>query len=206
MREINQGHWALIVIIMFFVFMGSCASIPELKVNYQLPPSSGEYRDKRVLLTIKDGRSNKDPLGQGAKSELSGFSGNFALSVTQHKGTEMEAGIYKVVGMMREGFRRRLKNIGLVPILEESGKGTRLLIVLNEFSLDRVGRDWIFRMGYEARILQDGKVLTRENVRGEGERYNFSGRAAAEKVLGEVFTDCVNRLDIKRLFERADLG
>jgi len=206
MREINQGHGIAWFIPVFFILAASCTSIPELRVNYQLPPASAQFKDKRVFLTVEDGRGNKDPLGQGAKMELSDFSGNFALSVAQPEGTGMEAGIYKVVGMMREGFRRRLENIGLIPVLEETGKGPRLIIVLNEFFLDRLGRDWVFKMGYEARILEDGRVLSRENVSGEGERYNFSGRAEAEKVLGEIFTDCVNRLDIKRLFQKAGMG
>jgi hypothetical protein len=205
MREINQGCGIILVILMLFIFTASCASIPELKVSYQLPPASAQLKGKKVLLTIKDARSNKEVLGKGAKNELLDFSGNFSLSVAQHKEAELKAGIYRVVGMMREGFRRRLENDGLIPVLQESEEVPQLLIVLNEFFLDRAGRDWVFKMAYEARLVKNDKVLSRENITGEGARYNFSGRGAAETVLGEIFTDSVNRLDINKLFQRAGL-
>ena len=205
MKERNQGYGFLSIILMLFMLTASCASIPELKVIYQLPPASAELEGKRVLLTIKDARPDKEVLGSGAKSALSDFSGNFSLSVSQFKEAEIQAGVYRVVGMMRECFRRRLENEGLIPIFQESGDEPQLLIVLNEFFLDRAGRDWVFKMGYEARLVKNGKVLSRENIRGEGARYNFSGRGAAETVLGEIFTDSVNRLDINKLFQRAGL-
>ena len=160
---------------------------------------------KKVILKVKDARSNREDLGNGAKNELPSFSGNFSLSVAQYKEAELNAGIYRVVGMIREGFRRRMENEGLIPVLQESEEVPQLLIVLNEFFLDRAGRDWVFKMGYEARLVKNDKVLSRENISGEGARYNFSGRGAAETVLGEIFTDSVNRLDINMLFQRAGL-
>lgn len=205
MREINQGCGIMSAILMIFIFTASCASIPELKVSYQLPPASGQLKGKKVLLKIKDARGNKEDLGKGAKSELPGFSGNFSLSVAKHTEAELNAGIYRVVGMMREGFRRRMENDGLIPVLQESEEVPQLLIVVNEFFLDRVGRDWVFKMSYEARLLKNDEVLSRENISGEGARYNFSGRGAAETVLGEIFTDSVNRLDINKLFQMAGL-
>jgi hypothetical protein len=205
MREINQGYGIILAILILYIFTASCASIPELKVSYQLPPASAQLKGQKVLLTIKDARTYKEVLGKEAKNELLDFSGNFSFSVAQHKETEVKAGIYRVVGMMREGFRRRLQNDGLIPVLQESGDEPQLLIVLNEFFLDRAGRDWVFKMDYEARLIRNGKVLSKENVSGEGSRYNFSGRSAAETVLGEIFTDSVNRLDINKLFQRAGL-
>jgi len=205
MREVNQVCRIRLLILLVFAFTASCASIPELKVSYQLPPASALLKGNEVLLTIKDARSNKEVLGQGAKYELLDFSGNFSLSVAQHKESEVKAGIYQVPAMMREGFRRRLENAGLKLVLKESRGEPQLLIVLNEFLLDRAGRNWVVKMSYEARLVKNGKVLSRENISGDGERYGFAGRGAAETVLGEIFTDTVNRLDINKLFQRAGL-
>ncbi|MBW2359037.1 MAG: hypothetical protein JRF21_10240 [Deltaproteobacteria bacterium] len=185
MREVNQACRIRLLILLVFAFTASCASIPELKVSYQLPPASALLKGNEVLLTIKDARSNKEVLGQG---------------VAQHKESEVKAGIYQVPAMMREGFRRRLENAGLKLVLKESRGEPQLLIVLNEFLLDREGRNWVVKMSYEARLVKNGKVLSREN-----ERYGFAGRGAAETVLGEIFTDSVNRLDINKLFQRAGL-
>jgi hypothetical protein len=205
MREINQGYGFVSILLMLFVFTASCASIPELKVSYQLPPASDELNGKKVLLKIQDARTSKEVLSGGAKKELWDFSGNFSLSVAQHRKVGVQAGVYRVVGMMREGFRRRLENEGLVAVFQESGDVPQLLIVLNEFVLDRAGRDWAFKMGYEARLIRKGKVFSKENISGEGSRYNFSGRGAAETLLGDIFTDSMNRLDIKKLFQGAGL-
>jgi hypothetical protein len=40
---------------------------------------------------------------------------------------------------------------------------------------------------------------------GEAERLKTVGHGAADKVMSELFTDTVNRLDIRRLFERSKL-
>jgi hypothetical protein len=60
-------------------------------------------------------------------------------------------------------------------------------------------------MAYEARLSKDGKVLARQIVSGEGERMKIMGREQADIILGEVFTDLVNRVDLDRLFREAGL-
>ena len=48
---------------MLLAFMGSCATVPELKVKYQLPASSERMKGWKVCLSIEDNRSSGDFLG-----------------------------------------------------------------------------------------------------------------------------------------------
>jgi hypothetical protein len=42
-------------------------------------------------------------------------------------------------------------------------------------------------------------------VTGSAERLKVMGRGGAEKVIGEIFTEMINRLNIERLFAQAKL-
>jgi hypothetical protein len=42
-------------------------------------------------------------------------------------------------------------------------------------------------------------------ISGQGERVKLVGKGDADKVMGEVFEDLVNRLDLPRLFQQARL-
>ena len=80
-----------------------------------------------------------------------------------------------------------------------------MVIALERFLLDLVHRNWTVTMSYEARVIKNGKVLASQMISGEAERLRLVGRGDADKVMGEIFTDLVNRLDVARLFQQARL-
>ncbi len=205
MKEINQIFSKGLVILLVSGFMISCASIPELMVNYQLPPQSVQLKGKKVFLQIEDARKNKEILIQGARKKLEGFSGNFSLNVADYKEKGFKIGIFQVTDMMKEVFKRRLENLGLRVIFKESRGEPQLLIVLKEFSLDLMGQKWVAKMSYEARLLRSGGFMARQDLNGQAERYELVGREEADVALGEIFTDLINRLDVVRLFQQAGL-
>jgi len=106
---------------------------------------------------------------------------------------------------MREAFKRRLENLGLGLLTEQSAGTPQLLIILSEFTLDLVNRRWVVQMSYEARLVKNGKVLAAQTISGQAERYKLLGRREADTALGEIFTDLINRLDVVRLFQQARL-
>ena len=170
MKQINQVVVKGLLIISLFAFMVSCASIPVLKVNYQLPPSSDELKGKKVFLIIEDARKTNKFLGNGASKELSNFPGNFAFSVTRYGEDKSKADFFHVHDMVAKAFKRRLQNTGLDLVQEESHDAPVLLIILNEFILDLVDRRWTVNMGYEAVLKKDGRVLSTRKITGEAER------------------------------------
>jgi len=205
MKEKNQVLTRGFVIIVFLFFLLSCAMIPELKVNYELPPKSEILHGKEIFLTIKDSRQKDDILGDGASTELKNFPGNLTLNITRHGETGFKIGIFQLSPLIEEVFKRRLENEGITLSLNRSQAETELLIVINEFLLDLENRKWIVRMKYEAGLIKDGKLLLTRRVSGESERARIFGLREANMVLGDIMTDMVNRLDIKRLFQEAGL-
>ena len=80
-----------------------------------------------------------------------------------------------------------------------------LVIVLKEFSLDLMGREWVAKMSYEAKLTGEKGGVATQFVNGKAERYKVMGRDSADTVMGEIFTDMVNSLNVHRLFEQAGM-
>jgi hypothetical protein len=78
-------------------------------------------------------------------------------------------------------------------------------IDLQKFFLDLVDRKWVAQISYEARLIKDNKLLARETISGDAERYKLISQGDVEKVLGEIFTSLVNKLDFQKLLQRAAL-
>ena len=206
MREIYQVLVNGLLTIVLTLFIVSCASIPELKLHYQLPPPSDQLKGKNVFLEVEDARKTKEILGQGAKQEFGNFVGNISLIVARHKETGFKIGLFKLTAMVKEGFKKRLANAGLKVLSERSPGELQMLIILKDFELDLVSRKWIAKMGYEAKLMKDEKTLATQIIEGEGERLKLIGRREADTVTGEIFTDMVNRLDLVKLFRQAGLS
>lgn len=194
--------WSSIIFIFGVI---SCSSIPHLKVNYRLPPSTEELKGQKVVLSFSDERGDKEILGKGARDKFRDFSGRILFSLS--KGTEdgFMVGVYDLPLFIREVFKRRLENEGMGVLGPGEMGDTEIQIVLEEFKLDFMGGKWHFDMAYEARLKRGGKVLSRQMIRGGGERLRVIGTGDAHKIVGESLTDLVNQLDVGRLMSQARL-
>jgi len=207
MKEINKalasGLFSGFLTLLVSLLMVSCASIPELQVLYKLPPPSKQLKGRLLALTVDDERTSKTVLGKGAREEFKGFSGNISLSVADYNDKEFKVGIFRVPDLMREAFKRKLENLGMEVLSEKTLGKLELMIVLKEFSLDLEGRDWVAKMSYEARLTTAKGAVATQFVNGRAERYQLFGRESADTLMGEIFTDMVNALDLPRLFKQA---
>jgi len=207
MKEINQALASVLfrglVTLLVSLLIFSCASIPELQVLYKLPPPSKQLKGRLVTLTVDDERASKTVLGKGAKEEFKGFSGNISLSVAGYNEKELRVGIFNVPDLMGEAFKRKLENLGVEVLSEKTLAKLELVIVLKEFSLDLDGREWVAKMSYEAKLIRARDTLTTQIIDGQAERYKVLGRGSADTLMGEIFTDMVNALDLSRLFKQA---
>jgi hypothetical protein len=205
MGIINQGLTRGLGSILLLASLVSCATIPELKVHYQLPPASDELKGKRVYLAIEDARKTKEIFGEAAKKEFGNYTGNITFSVARYNEPGFKIGPFELTAMVQEGFKRRLENAGLEVLSVKSYGEPQLLIVLNEFLIDLVDRKWVAKMAYEARLMKDGQTLSTQVIDGEAERLKLIGRGEADTVSGEIFTDMINRVNLLRLFQQANL-
>ena len=204
MRRINQD-WNWILSILALISLSACSPLPYLEVNYRLPLRSESLKGQKVSLDLEDARPGKDMIGRGARDDFGDFSGNMSLAVAREAGTGIRMGVYEAPSLFKEAFQKRLENAGAEVLLIKEKGVPDLTVVIQKFLLDLVDRRWTVQMAYEARLSKDGKVLARQIVSGEGERMKIMGRDQADVILGEVFTDLVNRVDLDRHFREAGL-
>ena len=205
MEEKRGARRRFIGVLFLLMAITSCATIPELKVTYQLPMRSEALKGKKVFLGFEDARKSKDLIGKGAQEQYRNFSGNITLFFTRGDEEGFKIGVYHIPALFKEVFKERLEYLGVVVVSEREESEIEMVIVLKDLLLDLVGRDWVVRMDYEAKLMKDGEFLGSQTVSGQGERLKVLGRREADKVMGEIFSDVVNRLDVPRLFQQAGL-
>lgn len=180
----------------------ACSAKSYINLTYRLPVASEAYQGKRVFLDCVDTRADKKIFGQTAEAEFKHFTGLFSLSVDEGK-KPFVAGAFDLTTLFKEAFSRRLQHLGINVITQQEKTSPRIQIVIKKFHMDLVDRKWIAAISYEARLLKDGQLLFTKTISGDAERVKVIGLGDAEKVLGEIFTEIVNQLDIHKLLEQA---
>jgi hypothetical protein len=158
-----------------------------------------------VYVSIKDKRNSDDFLGENAIKSFEEFSGTFSLVVLRMDGTGDLVGVYELVPLLKEIFKQRLAYIGVETTEDPNVTDAELEIELEVCSLDLVDRNWVIHMTYQANLIKGGKVFSMEKISGSAERSKVIGHSDAEKILAEILSDVVNKLDLVRLFQQARL-
>jgi hypothetical protein len=121
------------------------------------------------------------------------------------KGTEpvLKLGLYDAASLVKEAFRVRVESEGVEIVPERKAGQVELVLALQDFSLDLVGRNWKVKFGYEVRLIKNGAVLAKQFANGEAERLKIMGTDQADAVVGDLFADVMNRLNVTKLFKDA---
>ena len=191
------------IVILVFIAMATsfCGSKNFLVVNYQLPAEPEIPATPSVSLVILDSREDPTIVTRTAKTVLKDFHGNFALIVDRENENSRLVGAFSLQSLMRELFKHRLENAGVRVASGEERRETVVEIVLKAFKLDFVERNWIIDMTYQANLLKQDRFVAGETITGSAERLRIAGSKEAEKVIGELITDVVNRLNLNALFK-----
>ena len=189
--------------LILLILTGACSSKPFLIVHYQLPPATAGLQGREVSLVIADIREDKALLSQSAAKSLREFNGTYSLVVLKADGSGNLLGVFDLEALMAETFKQRLNLLGLAVTPPAAVTENVLEIKLKEFKLDLSGRKWVVNASYQANLSGNGRLLATESVNGSAERLKVMGKSDAEKVLGELLTDMVNKLDLAKLFEQA---
>lgn len=183
--------------------VSACASKPFLQVQYRLPSASQALTGDRIALAISDRRNDDAFLSSNAKASIKNFNGTYSLVVLRDDGSKHFTGVYDLDSLLNEIFRHRLENED-VEVIATAGKADAgLEIQLKEFRLDNVDRKWVLRMSYRAELSKNGGLIAKESVNGSAERLKVMGKSDAEKILGELVSDMVNKLDVAKLLQQA---
>jgi hypothetical protein len=201
--RIHKHALAWLSILTFLVVnLWSCAPSNLLRVHYQLPAKSDSLAGKQIFLTFKDAREKKTMLSKSAREDLRDFSGNFTLVVVQDSGGEKLLGAYDLPALLTEAFKQRLQQSGL-QVTEKIQLKTQIEFVLNRFVLDLEARKWILTMSYQTILKKDGDLVISESISGTAERMKVVGSRDAEKIISELISDTINKVDITELFQQA---
>jgi hypothetical protein len=193
-----------IAIILFIALATShCASKNFLVVNYQLPSETVTARESDISLMFEDQRAEQALVTKSAKMALKDFSGNFALIVARDNKSERLLGAFSLCSMMKTIFKQRFENAGIRVAPEDQDRPTAVEIVLKEFKLDLVNRKWVVQMTYQANLIEQNRFVAGQTITGSAERLRIVGSKDAEKIIGELITDAVNRLNLNELFQSA---
>ena len=205
MKSKNRAMKLYIGMLLILTAVIFYSAIPELQVTYRLPMRSDELKGKKVFIGFEDARKSKDLIGKGAQEQYKNFSGNITLLFSRGDEEGFRIGVYHIPALFKEVFKERLEYMGVEVVSEKKESEIEMVIVLKKLLLDLVERDWVVTMDYETKLLKDGEFLGSQTVSGQAQRLKLLGRRDADKVMGEIFTDAVNRLDVPRLFQQAGL-
>ncbi len=199
-RRAKPLSWVLGIAAVALLAAG-CSKPSYIDVRYGLPPASDSLSGTRLALEVRDERTDPAVFAGDAKEEFAYFTGIYSLSL-EKDGRSHVVGTYELSGLLQEAFRQRLIGMG-VEIVPAPDKGVPLLqIVLKQFQLEGSGHKWLADVSYEARLVDQGHLRATQTVSGKAERVRLIG-SGAEKVLGEIFTDSVNKFDLKKLLDKA---
>ena len=197
------GRRTKLILLILFVAMAAsfCASKDFLIVNYQLPEKTEIPEEAAVSLVVKDSREDPAIVTKSAKMALKDFSGNFTLIVSQENKSDRLVGAFGLHSLIEQIFKHRLENAGIRVASEEESRETVVEIILKTFKLDFVERKWVINISYQANLVRQNRFVAGETVTGSAERLRVAGTKNAEKIIGELITDVVNRLDLNALFK-----
>ena len=183
----------------------SCAKKSYIDVDYRLPAPADSLTGRTVFLETRDLRSETEIFNKRAKENFEHFTGLFSISLVMPDGEPKILGAYPLPKLFETALKQRLQKLGVAATASPSPSIPVFQININQFHINLVGQKWMADISYEVSLTQDTQLVAREVVSGSAERLKVMGSGGAEKVIGEIFTDMINRLNIERLFQQAKL-
>ena len=199
--SLNQG--LMLCILGALLFTQACSSIAYVQLNDRVPAKAAALAGKKAFLSVEDERKSKDFAGAGVKREFDHFSETISYSVQKGTKPVLKMGLYDVPSLVKEAFRVRVESEGVEPLSERRTDQVELVLALQDFSLDLVSRNWKVKFGYEVRLIKNGALLAKQFANGEAERLKLMGTEQADTVVGDLFADVMNRLNLAKLFRDA---
>lgn len=200
--------WKSFIILACMSFAGSlwgCAGRTYLMVDYRVPTASEQLKGQAVQLQIDDQRGTKTIFSRTAAGQFPAFNDRYSLAWIMPDKERILAGEYDLAALFRNSFEKRLALMDAVVSNDNTPQTPVLAIKLNKFTIDMQGRKWVANVSYQAVLTKPGHPVAKEQINGNAERVRVIGRKGADMVISEIFTDTVNRMDLQKLFQRAEL-
>jgi hypothetical protein len=181
--------------------LAACGGRSYLNVAYQLPEAYKGIADQPLFLEVTDQRLEKEVFAPKAKAAFRHFTGLFSLEVVNASGASEMAGAYDLEGLFEAALRERLERQGITVLDAPRSEASRLAVSVEAFHIDLENHRWRADVGYAVALHKPSGTIIKEKIRGNAERVKLVGKRDIEKVIGEIFSDSLNRLDLKRLLD-----
>lgn len=183
----------------------ACAKKSYIFVDYRLPRQMDSLQGRNVYVETHDRRSSQEIFNPRAEEAFKNFTGLFSLTLIKSDDKQTLKGAYPLPMLFETAMKERLQSKGVSIAEFPSTSIPTFRIDLNQFDIKLVGQKWIADISYEVSLTRDNQNVSREVVTGSAERVKLVGSGGAEKVIAEIFTEMINRLNIERLFQQANL-
>ncbi len=204
MKKLNQNVLLFSQIMLISLFISACATKSYINVNYRLPIASDSLKGENIFIKFTDVRTDKSIFGKNAKTEFKNFTGIFSFSLDTGKKKSFVVGAFDLPSLFKEAFSKRLENVGIEVLTDQEKAESIFEIVLQDVVLDLVDRKWVAEISYEARLIKDNILIAKESINGKAERTKVFRQKDAEKVLSDIFTAVINKLDVHKLLKQAN--
>ncbi len=200
-----KGCVKLTILLLLATGCCSCAKQSYINVDYRLPSSTNTLTGRTVFVETRDLRSDTMIFNKAAQEKFEDFTGLFSLSLAMPNDQQKILGAYLLPILFETALKQRLEKLGVAIAGEPSPTVPVFQIKISQFHINLADQKWLAEISYEASLTQDTQLVAREVVSGSAERLKLMGSGGAEKVIGEIFTEMINRLNIERLFQQAKL-
>ena len=204
MKQYKSNWGTLFVTVIILLMLTACAKPYHFYVKYNSPESSSVLKGQKVNLQVLDGRDSKIFLSEKASNEFDMWDGSFALYDTPKK-PKGEIQTYSLTDLIETVMIKRLESMGIVVVKDNPDGATLFEVTLNKLFLDLNDRTWVSDFSYEVKLTQDNQKTGKEKISGQAERTKVVGRGAGEILIGDIFTESINKLNIEKLFKNAGI-
>ena len=204
MKQHKSNLRTLFVALIILLILAACAKPYHFYIKYNLVESAADLQGQKVFLTVLDERDSEDFLSQKARNEFDLWDGKYALYHTPKK-PKGDIETYPLSGLIEAAMKMRLENMGITVVTEKMDDTALFEVTLDNFFLDLKDRTWVSDFSYAVKLTLGNQKTAREKVSGQAERTKIMGRGAGEILVGDIFTESINKLDIEKLFNNAGI-
>jgi hypothetical protein len=183
----------------------ACARKPYVPVHYQMPPAGQSAHERPVHVTLADRPISGRVFSARAQAEAKIETDALSLVVAAGETAPESLGTMPPDALLLEGMTLRMRQMGLT-VRSVAGQGdSTMVLTLDRFKVDFARKYWTVDIGYTLLLKGKGSRTVSQSISASGERRKLFGTKELEILIGDVFTDAVNRIDLNDLIGKAGL-
>lgn len=191
--------------LVILIFVGGCTGRAYLIVDYAVTPKSQYLKGQSVVIQVEDQRKNKAVMEPRALRAFPDFQNRYGLAWIMPNQQRILAGEHDLSELFKQTFKKRLERLG-ANVVQDIGPSIPVFKVsMNTVRIKLIGVKWYATVSCTAGLVVNERHVSEETVSGNAERMRVIGRKGADTVLSNIFSDVVNRIDVVKLFQKANL-